>query len=219
VFGSNVASGNTSIVLCGTHDRSNATVPTDTLGTVYVLDGSYLETTFSGWAIAVYRGVFGSSGANTVTVPRASATEINVVCHELSSMAASPLDITPTTTGTTASNWGTASDTVTSTGTLSQADEIVYTLAMGRCDQTIATGFATLPPPSGFTSIGTAYLGDGTTTGSPCHFAYKLVSATTAVAPVWAATETQTSLQPFAAMATITYKGLATSGNIAWIKA
>lgn len=206
VFGGNVVAGNTGIVLCGTHDRVNSTVPTDSLGTTYVLDKEFKETTYSGWAVAVYRGVFGSSGACTVTVPRSSAEELNVVCHELSSLVSSPLDIS--NTGTVSANWGTGSDTVTSTGTLGQADEIIYTLAMGRCDQTVPAGFSTLPPPTGFTSIGTAYLGDGTTTGSPCHFAYKLVSATTAVAPAWAATEAQTNLHPnAAALLTVTYKG------------
>jgi hypothetical protein len=213
VFSGNVVAGNTCIVLCGTHDRANATVPTDTLSTSYVLDKEFKETTYSGWAVAVYRGVFGSSGACTVTVPRSSAEELSFVCEELSGLVSSPLDIS--NTGTVSANWGTGSDTVTTTGTLVQADEIIYTLAMGRCDQTVPAGFSTLPPPTGFTSIGTAYLGDGTTTGSPCHFAYKLVSATTAVAPIWSGTEAQTNLHPnAAALLTVTYKGGAAGPSV-----
>lgn len=213
-FSGNVVSGNTGIVLVGTRNRTASAVPTDTLGTTYVLDASYAETNFGAWQVAIYRGVFPSSGANTVTLARNFADDLDMVCQEVASLVSSPLDKTATSTG---ANWGTAPDTVTSTGTLTQADEIVYVLAMGRCQQNTPVGFATLPAPTGFTDAGTAYLGDGTATNSPCHFAYKLVSATTAIAPTWSPTEAQTNTAPSAALMTVTYKGGASGPSISGV--
>lgn len=219
-FGSNVVSGNSVLVFVSGRNFNGA-VPTDTLGTTYALDTSFTETSFSAWSVWVFRGVLASSGADSVTVSVAGLPDqIDVICQEVASLAASPLDKTVTSTG---GNWGTAPDIIPTTGALTQAEEIVYSLAMGRCQQTPAVGFATLPVPTGFagvfTGIGSPNLGNGTATISPNHFAYQIVNSVTGSTVTWSPTEAQVNTAPSAALLTVTYKGVASSGNIAWIKA
>lgn len=207
VFSTDITSGNTIIVICMNNSRGASVVPTDTLGNTYVLDHSYQETAYTGWRVAVYRTTSTTGGANTVSLTNNGASEISVVCHELSSVTGSPLDKTSNLTAVT---WGTANVTSTSTGTLTQADEIVYAIAMGRS----SVAFTTLPAPSGYTDMGTAYLGGGTSTTSPCHAGYVITSATTAQAPVWAPTGGGSNSTPYAAIVVVTYKGGAPSPSI-----
>lgn len=211
-YGSNVTAGNFLIVVAMLHSRASSPVPTDSLGTTYVVDAEYAETAYTGWRVVVYRSsvALAAGGANTVTLARSAADEISLVAMEVSSLTSTPLDKTGSNTAT---SYGTGNNTVTSTGTLTQADELAITVICGRCNNT--AGFSTLPAPAGgWTDLGTAYLGDGTTANSPCHAAYKIVAATTALAPVWAPTEATANATPFAAMLTVTYKGGAPTPNI-----
>lgn len=200
-FPSNVTAGSRLVVLAMCKNRAGTVVPTDTLGNTYILDGIYTETGFGSWSVHAYSTVSGSAGANTVQLSASGADEITIIAQEL------PSGTVKDKTGSGAgSNWGTGSDTVPTTGTLTYSNSVVYTLAMGRCTQTTSVGFATLPAPSGYTGLGTAYLGDGTATNSPCHAAYQVVSTTTALTPTWTATEAQTNLTPSGlALMTITY--------------
>lgn len=181
-FGSSCTSGSTIIVCVCAMSRTTSTVPTDTLGNTYVLDRAYTETNYGTWSTAVYRATCGSSGPNTVTISRASSDSIDFIADERDDLTASPFDKYSETNGT---NWGNSPDTSASTGTLSQADEVVYALATGRC--TPGT-FTALPAPSGFTTLGTNYLGSGTYTTPPAGIARQVVSSTSALAPVWSPT-------------------------------
>jgi hypothetical protein len=185
--------------------RTTATVPTDTLGNTYVLDKAYVDSGYSTWSVAIYRTVCGSTGANTVTVTRAGSDHIDCVAEERDDIAATPLDMT---SQANTANWGNGSDTHASTGTLSQADEVVYAMVCGRCTPGTAPGtFTSLPAPTGFTDLGTQYLGAGTYTTPPSGLARMVVSATTALAPVWSPTISGTNNWPtLGAMVVATYK-------------
>lgn len=207
VFPGDVTAGNTIILLAITHNRAATTLPTDTRSTVYGKDYDYKETAYVGWGGAVYRGAAPSTGPCTITLTRDSSDEIDMIALELSSVTGSPLDKTVSATSVT---WGTANVTSPSTGTLSQADEIVFALINGRS----SVAFTTLPAPSGFTALGSPNLGAGTFTDSPGHMAYQLVSSTSALAPVWAPTGGGANATPIAAVLVVTYKGGAPSPSI-----
>lgn len=207
VFGSNVTVGNSLLLVALTHSRNAATLPTDTQGNTWVLDYSYKETAYVGWGVAVYRTTAGSTGACTITLTRDGSDEIDMIALEVSTVTGSPLD---KTSGVTRSTFGVSDVTSATTGTLTQADELVIAGVMGRS----SVAFSTLPPPTGFTSLGSANLGAGTFGNSPGHMAYMLVSATTALAPVWAPTGGGANIYGASALLVVTYKGGAPSPSI-----
>lgn len=206
-FGSDVTIGNTLVLVALTHTRTATTLPTDSQSNVWVKDFDYKETADVGWGVAIYRAVVGSTGACTVTLTRDGSDEIDMIAMELSSVTGSPLDKTSSVTRGT---WGISDVTSASTGTLTQADELVIAAVIGRS----SVAFSTIPAPTGYTSLGTANLGNGTFGNSPCHMAYKLVSATTAEAPVWAPTGGGSNSFGPAALVVVTYKGGAPSPSI-----
>lgn len=207
VFGSNVTLGNTLLLIALTHSRAATTLPTDSQGNTWVKDYDYKETTYVGWGVAIYRAVASATGACTVTLTRDGSDEIDAIAMELSSVTGSPLDKTVSATTNT---WGTSNVTSPSTGTLTQADELVIACINGRS----SVAFSTIPAPTGFTSLGSPNLGAGTFGDSPCHMAYQLVSATTALAPVWAPTGGGANATPAGAVVVVTYKGGAPSPSI-----
>lgn len=198
VFGSNITAGNWIFVLVCDKNRTTSTVPTDSLGTTYVADQTFRETAFGSWDACMYRSnAVSAGGANTVTVAKAVSDDINAIAVEVSGLAASPLDLTPA--GATGSNFGAGTDNGPATGILSQADEIIFAMITGRSTVQITA----LGTPSGFTALGTAYLGGTNSIDSAAHFAYQIVSATTSVQPAWISSGGSANV---CAMITPTYK-------------
>jgi len=205
-FPGDCAAGNFIFVLAADRNRTYTTVPTDTLGTTYVVDHTGVETSSSVARVTIYRSTaaLSSGGANTISLTHGFGDERQLVAVEVSSLATSPLDKTPAVSDAT--HWGTGNDTGTTTGTLSQADEIIFSLITGRS----SAAFSSITTPSGFTGLGTAYMGGAATNNSPGDFAYQIVSATTAVAPTWGSSGSGVFN---GAILTATYKGAAAGGG------
>ena len=157
-FGSNVASGNCGVVGKYTYDANTAqwANPTDSVGTVYQYLGA-VQSPNQRMAMALYAGVFPSSGSNTITTSLSTAT----IAAEFSNCQVfnDALSI--------ASGKSSASATLTS-GSLTTGvpNSMMY------CAVAAFTGPTTLTAQSPFTSDGNS------TSNGPARGEYDLKSST-----------------------------------------
>jgi hypothetical protein len=152
---------------------------------LYQLVHASIDTGGVAWWVALYIAPISLGGSLTITLENHGGDNMAAVAFEVSGLnGVADVIVSGNTTA-----WGNGVEALSS-GTLAQADEIVFSLITGRNDQLV-----TLTTPSGFTP-GAVNNGSGSYTAPASGIAYKITSATTAVVGAWTSSSTPTNSYP-----------------------
>jgi hypothetical protein len=176
-FGANVAAGNLLIVSVASWSAtvSNLNTPTDTLTHTYAPVTAQQQSTGTQNKLRSWYIHNSSGGADTVTYGVSAGTaDLTCVISEWSGedTSAAPLDKTNVATGSS------TTPSAGATGTLAQADELIY--ACGAHDGADTTW--TEDTTDGFSLL---QENEGGTSNMPIAVQYKIVSSSTTITPDW----------------------------------
>jgi hypothetical protein len=148
-----------------------------------------------------------TAGTNTVSVSFSRTAIPNVCLIEVSGLTSSTADVKVVNNLT-----GTPTTVSVSSGSLAQANEIVFALLAYSIPGGVSNAAIT-NPPTGFTSL---WVEDNTLNYAASEFAYQVVSATTSLSATWSWTDTTTA---GAQGMMVSFKGAAsvTTSNVCFV--
>lgn len=152
-----------------------------------------------------------SSGTNAVSVTYTAGGTGLAFLLEWSGMTASALDVAPAASNVT--NGGTAGSNSIASGTLAQANEVIFALLMSNDTGSGTANVGISDPPSGFTSL---FAQQDSTSFGPMQISYNVVSSTAGATASWTWTDTVTIFSQ-ATLASFKLTAAAAPATIAWV--
>lgn len=182
-----VNAADTLILFAGAASGSASNVGSPPAGyTAANVPSAYVNAGLSTDAV-IYYNQSPSSGSNTVTISFSAGGGGPMVLVEWSGMSPGALDVHPAASNVT--NGSTAGSNSIASGTLSQANEVIFAVLLENSSGAGSANVGLTNPPTGFVSVAVSQDSSGSTAWG---VAYKVVSATTTQTASWTWTDTAT---------------------------